>query len=217
MSVRRPWTASDDELLQTRYPHERTSTVAARLGRSVASTYNRAFQFGLAKSAAYLASPDACRLRRGDQVGAPYRFGKGHVPANKGLRRPGWAPGRMAATQFKAGTPSWRLMPIGATRLIEGYVYRKVSDVPKVPYTVNWKLEHRLVWTRVHGPVPAGQALAFLDGDRLNTRLENLVLISRRDLMRRNSIHNLPAPLPQIVQLLGALKRTIRRSDHAQH
>jgi len=56
---------------------------------------------GLTKSAAYLASPAACRLRKGDNVGAARRFRPGHVPANKGLRRPGWSTGRMAETQFK--------------------------------------------------------------------------------------------------------------------
>ena len=29
-------------------------------------------------------------------------------------------------------------MPIGSTRLMDGYVYFKVADVPNVPYTVNW-------------------------------------------------------------------------------
>ena len=40
-------------------------------------------------------------------------------------------------------------------------------------------------------------------------------LITRAELCRRNSIHNLPAPLKQTIQLLGALKRQIRKRDHA--
>jgi hypothetical protein len=48
---------------------------------------------GLRKSAEYLAGPEACRLQRGDSVGARTRFSAGHVPANKGLRRPGYFPG----------------------------------------------------------------------------------------------------------------------------
>ena len=35
--------------------------------------------------------------------GRKYEFKPGNVPANKGLRRPGFAPGRMAKTQFKKG------------------------------------------------------------------------------------------------------------------
>jgi hypothetical protein len=116
----------------------------------------------------------------------------------------------MKETQFKKGERSQNYMPLGSTRLIDGYVYRKVSDVPNVPYTVNWKPEHHLIWAKVHGPIPRGHALKFRDGDRMNTRLDNLQLITRRELMRRNTIHNLPQPLKSTIHLLGQLNRHIR-------
>ncbi len=208
---RRVWTTADDRAMRRAYPHVPTALLARQLRRSVTAVYARASLLGLHKSAAYLASPEACRLRRGDHVGAPFRFQKGHVSHNKGLRRPGWFRGRMRETQFKPGIPSWRTMPIGATRLVEGYIYRKVSDVPYVPYTVNWKAEHRLIWERAHGPIRAGHALVFRNHDKTDVRLENLEVITRRDLMARNSVHTLPKPLAQAVQLLGALNRKIRR------
>lgn len=206
--------------MRRRYPHESTAALARDLRRSLASVYARAKLLGLTKSAPYLASPDACRLRRGDHVGARYRFAKGHVPANKGLRRPGWAPGRMQETQFKPGVlngiAAQRFRPIGSTRLCDGYLYRKISAKPG-PWTANWKLEHVLIWERAHGPVPAGHALVFRNQDRADVRLENLELITRRALMARNSIHNFPKPLATAVQLLGALTRQIRRrTPHAE-
>ncbi len=213
---RRLWTSADDELLRQRYPHERTDTLAVALRREVRAVYARAKLLGLKKSDAYLASPDACRLRRGDNIGAAFRFVKGQVPQNKGVRRPGWAPGRMAETQFKPGVPSWRLMPVGSTRFIDGYLYRKVSEVPRVPYTVNWKLEHHLVWVEAFGPIPPGHNVAFKNGNKADVRLENLELISRTEQMRRNTVHNLPKPVAQAVQLLGALNRQIRRRSRGQ-
>jgi hypothetical protein len=215
---KRLWTAEDDERMRREYPDTPTAVLARSLGRSCTAVSARADKLGLHKSAAYLASPAACRLRRGDNVGAPYRFTKGQAPANKGLRRPGWHRGRMQETQFKKGTLNGfakrRMMPVGSTRLCDGYVYRKVAETPAVPWTQNWMPEHRLVWEREHGPVPAGHALAFRDGNRLNTAIENLVLIPRTELMRRNSMHtNLPKPLVQTIQLLGALRRRIRRMD----
>lgn len=216
---RRFWTAEEDERLRREYPDTPTADLARALGRTLSAVYIRAREkLGLSKSAAYLASPAACRLRRGgeDHPGRATQFKAGQTPANKGLRRPGWAPGRMAATQFKPGHRDGRWMPIGSTRLIDGYVYRKVSDVPRVPYTVNWKPEHLLVWQAAHGPVPAGHALAFQDRDRTHVHLENLECITRGELMRRNSVHNLPAPLPQVIQLLGAINRKIRRRERAQ-
>lgn len=217
---RQAWSAAQHAEFVRRYPHEPTAALATALGRSVRSLYARAKTYDVRKSAAYLASPAACRLRKGDRAGEPHRFPKGHVPANKGLRRPGWCRGRMRETQFKPGQRQGKAaahwMPIGSTRLKDGYILRKVADVMNVPYTVNWKLEQRLVWEGAYGPVPAGWAVAFLNGNRQDTRLDNLTLIPRRALMARNTVHNLPKPIAQTVQLLGALNRQIRKRSHGE-
>jgi hypothetical protein len=212
--MRRPWSREDDILLRGLYPNAPTPQVAGRLKRTVAAIYGRAEKLGLKKSPAYLASPAACRLRRGDQVGVRFRFQKGHVPANKGLRRPGYGPGRMKQTQFRKGqlngVAARRFKPIGSTRIVDGYLYRKVAAIPGT-WTRNWKLVHVLLWESLHGPVPARHAVAFKNGDRTDIRPENLELIHRRALMARNTVHNLPKPLAQTVQLLGALRRQINR------
>ena len=207
---KRLWSKADDAALRRTYPHAPTAAIARQLRRTYHAICGRASQLGLHKSAAYLASPHACRLRRGDNVGARFRFPKGHVPANKGLRRPGWSAGRMRETQFKPGHRSnW--MPIGSTRLVDGYVYVKIADVPHVSWTVNWRALHILNWERVHGPMPAGHCLWFTDGNRLHVDVANLELHTRAENMARNSVHNLPEPLAKTIQLLGALTRQIRR------
>jgi hypothetical protein len=211
---KRLWSAEDDATLRARYPHEPTATIAKELRRTVSATYGRVGKLGLQKSAAYLATAPECRLRPGHQIGVATRFQPGSVPANKGLRRPGYAPGRMASTQFQPGGSLTR-RPVGATRLIEGYVYRKVAAVPKVPWTRNWILEHHLVWTAAHGPIPEGYRVCFIDGDPTHTTLDNLRLVSRRDLMARNSIHTLPPEIVSTLQVLGALTRQIRRRWNA--
>jgi hypothetical protein len=214
---KRLWNAEDDDLLRERYPNEPTKALAAELRRTVSSVYARAEKLHLNKSAEYLASRDACRLRRGDNVGAKYRFGKGHVPANKGLRRPGWSPGRMRETQFKKGqlngVAAMRFMPTGSTRILDGYVYRKVSDTPNVPWTRNWQLEHRRVWEEANGPIPRRHALVFINGDRTDIGLWNLECVSRRELMARNTVHNLPKELVSTIQLLGCLNRQINKRE----
>lgn len=178
------WTAADDALLRARYPDTSTAQLAAALGRSISGTFQRALALGLRKSPAYLSSAASGRLQRDGGAGVATRFQKGHVPANKGLRRKGWAPGRMGETQFaKAHRPhTW--MPVGSTRLVDGYEYTKVSDVRKVPYTVNWKATHILRWEAVHGPVPKGYALKSRDGNRRNTDPANWMLVSRSLLPR---------------------------------
>ncbi len=216
---KRLWSEADDALLRRMYPDTPTSALARRLRRSVTAVYGRAELLGVKKSAAYLAGPHAYRLRRGDNVGAAYRFTPGHVPANKGLRRPGWAPGRMRETQFKRGVRHgaaaelWK--PIGTERISkDGYLERKVND--GLPLQRRWRAVHLVLWESAHGPVPKGHAIAFKNADKTDIRLENLECISRRELMSRNTVHNLPKPVADVVQLLGALNRQIRRRTHGE-
>jgi HNH endonuclease len=176
---RKPWRRVDEALLRKLYPNLSTAKVAQRLGRSLSAVYGHARLLDLSKSEDYLASPDACRLRRGDNVGAAYRFPKGHVPANKGLRRPGYSAGRMKETWFRKGQAGHNWMPIGGERVVDGYRYTKVSDIRRVPWTVNWRPTHVLRWTATNGPIPDGHCLKSLDGNRLNTDPSNWALISR--------------------------------------
>ncbi len=43
------------------------------------------------------------------------------------------------------------------------------------------KLVHRLVWEAFNGPIPEGKEVNHIDEDKLNNRLENLNLMSRRE------------------------------------
>lgn len=216
---KRLWSKADDATLRRLYPDTSTSTLARQLRRSPAAVYVRANGMGLTKSAAYLAGPDSCRLRRGDGVGARFRFQKGHVPANKGLRRPGWAPGDMSRTQFvkgvRRGVAIKLYKSIGSERISkDGYLQRKVND--DLPLQRRWRGVHLILWEAAHGPLPKGHAITFRNGDKTDIRLDNLECITRRALMARNSVHNLPQPLAHTVQLLGALTRQIRKRTHAQ-
>ncbi len=215
----RPYSEEEIAVLKKQYPDTPTAEIAARLNRSLSSIYTRARMLGLKKSDAFLASPAACRLRRGDNPGIPYRFKPGHVPANKGLRRPGWYAGNMRATQFKKGEINGRAArlykPIGTERVSKGgYLERKFTDERHGPY--RWKAVHVLLWIEHYGPVPPGYAVGLIDGNKKNVVIENLVLLSRQDLMRRNSYHNnYPKEIGLLIQARGALVRQInKRTKH---
>lgn len=205
---RKRWTAAELRELRRRYPNEPTLALAEELGHTLSSTYQKARKLGLSKSAEYLASPAACRLRRGDNVGTPHRFPKGHRPWNAGTH---WtAGGRSAETRFKKGGKPWTWKPVGTERVTEdGYTQRKVTDTGYPPR--DWKMAHVLAWEAEHGPVPAGHVVVFRDKDKTNIVLSNLELVSRAELMRRNSIHQLPKELALAAQLVGALNRQIRK------
>lgn len=218
---KRLWNPEDDALLRRLYPDTPTVDLARQLRRSLPATYERARGLGLEKSQAYRDSPAACRLRRGDEVGKASRFPKGHVPANKGLRRPGWHRGRMRETQFRKGERRGVAValykPIGAERISkDGYLERKVND--DLPLQARWRAVHLILWESVHGPLPPSHVVSFKNGNKTDIRLENLELIPRAELARRNRMWNrLPRPLASTIHLLGQLKRRInQKARHAE-
>jgi hypothetical protein len=204
-----PWSAADIAVLRERYPHQRAADLAALLKRSVSQIYAKAKKLGIGKTAAYLASPAACRLRRGDGVGQAYRFPPGHVPANKGKRgQP--SVGRMAETQFKQGENPRNWLPIGSARVSDdGYHQVKLTDTGYPPR--DWVGVHHLVWELTHGPIPKAHHGAFKDGNKSHIAIDNLELVSFADMMRRNTRHNLPKEIADTIALRGALNRKINR------
>lgn len=220
---RRPWTEEERATVKELYPHRPTKEIAAKLGRTITTVYQQAFKLGLEKTQEYLDSPEACRLRRGDNVGAAFRFKPGQEPANKGLRRPGWSPGRMKETQFKKGqrtgkaAENWK--PVGTILAdSEGYLRIKVREHVhgKEPSgfgnTKVWPLLARHVYEKHFGPIPPQHLVTYKDGDRSNCAPENLVLKSMADNCRDNCMwKRLPRELAEVMQLNGALKRQLRR------
>lgn len=205
--VRRFWSKRDIETLRAIYPHISTRRVAEQLGRSVSAINGMAPKLGLRKTDEYLASPDACRLRRGDNVGKAHRYKPGHTPANKDVK--GWdAGGRSHETRFKTGQRGNKWVPVGTERVnSDGYRDRKVADTGYPP--VDWRPVHLLIWESHHGSMPPGHAVVFIDGDRTHVALENLVLLTRRELMARNTIARFPPALRHTIRLNRKLQRTI--------
>lgn len=186
----RRWTAAEDAALRRLYAEHSTAATARMLGRTHAAIKNRVNALG---------------LQKGHNSG---RFLPGEAPWNKGT--PFEAGGRSAETRFQKGNRPHTWNPIGHTRTrSDGYMERKVSDTGCTRR--DYVLIHHLVW-RMHGAtVPRGHALVFKDGDRRNFDIHNLELVTRSELMRRNTIHNYPHEIAQLVQLRGVINRQIHR------
>lgn len=227
---RQPWTPEEEAFLRAHYENTPTKTLAEHLGRTLFKVYAKANNLGLSKSKEYYENPLNCgRLRKGSNIGADNRFRKGNVPANKGLRRPGWSPGRMKETQFKHGqrtgiaAKNW--VPIGTIKVdTEGFLRIKVREAKHgkeatgFGNTKVWPLLNRHVWEQHKGPIPDGHIVKFKDKDRNNCAIENLELLSMADNMRLNSLWaTMPRELAEVIQLSGALTRQLRnREKHAK-
>jgi Zn ribbon nucleic-acid-binding protein len=104
------------------------------------------------------------------------RFEKSHIPANKGEKSGGWEP-----TQFKKGHVPINHRPVGSERTnVDGYIEIKVAEPNK------WRCKHILVWEENKGPVPKGYAIVFGDSDKTNLNIDNLILVSRKQLLILN-------------------------------
>lgn len=213
---RHVWTASELKLLRRLYADTLTADIAARLGIKVTHVYAKARALGLSKSPEHSAALNV-KLRAAmldpNHPGRRSQFRKGMVTWNKGMK--GLQIGG-EATQFKKGNRPHTWRPLGSDRVSkEGYLQVKLADtgVTRRDYVP----VHHLVWELHRGPIPAGYRVTFKDGNKTHIAIDNLELASIADMMRRNSVHNLPKPLAEVVQLRGALKRKINRIERMTH
>lgn len=206
---RRHYTPAEEQQIRELYPDMKTEKLAQLMGRETHSIYQKAKAMGIKKSEAYLATPDACRLRRGGNIGVDTRFKKGVPTWNKGISYQ--AGGASVQTQFKPGSKPHNWVPVGSERLLEGYLQRKITDTGYPPR--DWRMVHVMVWEEANGPVPPRHVVIFKNKDKSDIRLDNLELISRGDLMKRNSYHQYGKEVAQLVQLKGAITRQINKRE----
>jgi len=108
------------------------------------------------------------------------RFEKGSVPANKGKKFPGTG----NRTTFRKGHISSKHREVGEERINkDGYVEIKIAEPNR------WEPKHRIIWEKENGPIPRGNLLIFLDQNKQNIRLDNLMLITKEENARINQNH----------------------------
>ena len=117
-------------------------------------------------------------------------FPKGNIPFNKGTK------GIMKAnkTSYKKGNIPQSYKPVGTERITkDGYTEIKVKD-PNV-----WKLKHRIIYEEHYGEIPKGHVVMFLDRNKSNFDINNLILISRNQLRKLNQ-NNLIKDDPELTK-----------------
>lgn len=226
LSDRRPWTADEIETVRMNYAAWPDFLIAYLVGKSIHRVRRLARKIGLEKTGLYT-NPHA-RLWSGYEHpnSVASRIKPGTPPPNKGKKMPkGWAPGRMATTQFKKGEMSGaaqhNYVPVGTLRINskDGYLERKVTDDHPVPAR-RWVGVHRLVWEAANGPIPAGYRVAFKPGaktaDLDEITIDKLELVTAAEMMRRNTRHNLPLEINQAIQAKACLTRAINRATRGE-
>ena len=107
------------------------------------------------------------------------QFNKQHVPFNKGKK--GLCFKGSEVTWFKKGIIPPNHRPVGSERVtVDNYTEIKVAEPNK------WRLIQQLTWEKHNGNIPKGYAVIFGDGNRQNTTIDNLILVSRQQLLILN-------------------------------
>lgn len=184
------------------YPYQYTKEVAQHLNLSESTIYNLVFRLNLKKDPTFRAMELQRQADRLRQVGKTSRFTKGKKPANYGKKMPAEIYEKCKATMFKKGEkpPNWK--PDGSERTdVDGYTMIKVNG--------KFIQKHVHIWNKHHGEVPKGSAVIFKDGNRQNLIIENLILVTRKDLMLRNTIQRYDPELQFTMKVLSKLKKKI--------
>jgi hypothetical protein len=188
------------------YPTMRTSELAEVLGISENKIYQIANTRGIKKTKQYISEVHGRHLAK---QGIRWRFPKGQTPWNKGIKGHNNAPEH---TLFKKGHLPANHKPVGWTRVdSEGYTWMKISEGRN-----GWVMIHRLAWEIENGPIPEGKFLRFIDGNKDNWQVENLMLVDRESNMLLNTIHRYPEEVKVAMKILSKLKKTIQKHGKEQ-
>ena len=111
-----------------------------------------------------------------NQTNKKGQFVKGMTPWNKGKHFK--AGGRSAETQFKKGLIHPNYQPVGTVVVhSDGYRFIKLAER-------KWQLYQRYIWEKAnHKQLKKNQVVLFLDGNRDNYAPDNLMAISRKELL----------------------------------
>lgn len=143
---------------------------------------------------------------RGIVSGCSCRFEAGSTPWNKGKK------GYMGAnaTSFKKGNLPHNHQPLWSERIgKDGYIEMSVPE--RNPYTgfpTRYKHKHVWIWEQANGKRPRGTAVIFKDGNIRNFDLDNLLLVTRAELLAMNlhDYKNQPEELKPSVLALARME-----------
>lgn len=213
MKCRRFTEAEVDQIIE-RYPDEPAEAIAKSLNRPVYSIYGKANLLGIKKSPDFMKSKKSGRLQKGSALGKEFQFQKGHTSFNKGLKLDEFMSPetviKFKKNQFKKGNKPHNTKYDGYECIIDGYVHVRISLGIKKP-------KHRLVWEDLNGIIPKGHNVFFKNGNRLDFDINNLILLSDKELMGQNTIGRYPKELQTSIRALAKINKKINNHGKKQN
>ena len=140
-------------------------------------------------------------------------FKKGSIPPNKGTKglmkrnKTSFSPGNKPMQTKRVGSISTR-------RDKNGSIYMRI----KVAEPNKWQMLHVYIYENKHGKIPKKHCVIFRDKNTLNTKLDNLMLISRAELVRLNQKYsNIDKSLKdtalQVIKLSNEVRKKYKKAN----
>jgi hypothetical protein len=204
------WTESDLLILKKEYPSTQSVLIAEKLDRSIKAIYSQANLMGLKKTEEFNRSESSGRMKDG-QFGKATQFQKNHKSFNTGMKWDDFMTVQGKANSLRTTFKKGNLPP---NTLHDGMITTRTDSKTKRTYKfirialAKWQMLHVYNWEQVNGKLPKGKILAF-KGSTEDCSIDNLILITRAENMKRNSIQRYPEEIKQTIRVLTKLKKTI--------
>ena len=208
--MKKLWTEPELIILKKEYPTTQSILIAKKLNRSLGSIYSQAKLQNLKKTEEFNRSESSGRMKDGE-FGKASRFQKNHVSFNTGKK---WDDFMTIQGKANSLRTTFKKGHLPKNTLHDGMITTRTDSKTKRTYKFirialgKWQMLHVYNWEQVNGKLPKDKILAF-KGSTDDCSLDNLILITRAENMKRNSIQRYPEEIKQTIRVLTKLKKTI--------
>jgi len=174
--------------------------------RDLTRAFNRKFQLDKTEVQIHSTLTNHCITS-----GRTGQFEKGHAAWNAGTKGQGLTGANSGS--FKMGNVPANRKPLGSERIDskDGFILIKIAERnPSTGFPTRYKHKHVHIWEQANGPVPDDKVVAFIDGDKTHCGIENLMLISRAELLELNRRGYKDAPAELKASMLALVKLQVR-------
>ncbi len=166
------WTIEEEEFIRNNYHMLTSAQIASALNRRKLLVKNKIYSMGLRLPATIV-----------QQRKVNGQFKKGGTPFNKGLKGVHYSP----ASEFKKGHLPGNTKYDGCITIRTDHYNRRAKKYKWIRLSLGkWELLHRVIWQQAYGKIPKRKILYFKNGDTLDCRLENLMLLTRKEQVLLN-------------------------------
>lgn len=207
------FTPEEDQYIRDHYLTQFLREMGDHIGRTVGTICQRMKLLGIELPAEVKQKRLQQSFKNLEESGNMSRFQKGLIPHNKGKKMSPELYERCKGTMFKAGQ-----LPATCVHFGKPYLYERIRDgiterLWFIQESTNKRSAYLAYLCRQNGIDLTGKKPILKDGfdhSRAPT-LEDIMIVTNAENMRRNSLHRYPAEVVILCQLKGALQRQINK------